>query len=353
MDIKITRTTNPKPLPDESKHLGFGSNFTDHMFVMDHDDDGWHNARIVPYGPLTLDPAASVFHYGGEIFEGLKAYRGADGKVRLFRPDENGARMKNSAIRMGMPHVEPEDFVEAVKALVEVDERWVPHKKGNTLYIRPFLIATDPNLTLHGIHQEMFLIILSPSGSYFAGGLTAVKGAFETEDVRAVRGGTGFTKCGGNYGAANRAIMRSEAAGYPALIWLDGVERKYIEEVGGMNVMFKIDGKVYTPMLNGSILPGITRKSMIQVMQDWGVEVIEKRISVDELLTAAKEGRVEEAWGVGTAAVISPISSLTHEGVEYVFNNGEVGEFSKKLYDTLTGLQWGEIEDPYGWVVKL
>ena len=180
MDIKITRTTNPKPLPDESKHLGFGSNFTDHMFVMDHDDDGWHNARIVPYGPLTLDPAASVFHYGGEIFEGLKAYRGADGKVRLFRPDENGARMKNSAIRMGMPHVEPEDFVEAVKALVEVDERWVPHKKGNTLYIRPFLIATDPNLTLHGIHQEMFLIILSPSGSYFADGLTAVKGAFET-----------------------------------------------------------------------------------------------------------------------------------------------------------------------------
>ena len=352
MEIKITKTTNPKPLPDESK-LGFGSIFTDHMFIMKHNDDGWYDPQIVPYGPLALDPAASVFHYGGEVFEGLKAYRTADGTVQLFRPDENGKRFVNSADRMGMPHVEVEDFVEAVKALVKVDERWVPHKKGNTLYVRPFLIAVDPNLTLHGIHEELFLIILSPSGSYFSEGLIAVKGAFETEDVRAVRGGTGFTKCGGNYGAANRAIMRSEAAGFPALIWLDGVERKYIEEVGGMNVMFKIDGKVYTPVLNGSILPGITRKSMIQVMQDWGVEVIEKRISVDELIDAAKEGRIEECWGVGTAAVISPICSLTHEGVEYVFNGGKVGDFSKKLYDTLTGLQWGEIEDPYGWIVKL
>jgi branched-chain amino acid aminotransferase len=352
MDIKITKNTNPKPLPDESK-LGFGSIFTDHMFIMKHNDDGWYDPQIVPYGPIALDPAASVFHYGGEVFEGLKAYRTADGTVQLFRPDENAKRFVNSADRMGMPHVEVDDFVEAVKALVKVDERWVPHKKGNTLYIRPFLIAVDPNLTLHGIHEELFLIILSPSGSYFADGLIAVKGAFETEDVRAVRGGTGFTKCGGNYGAANRAIMRSEAAGFPALIWLDGVERKYIEEVGGMNVMFKIDGKVYTPVLNGSILPGITRKSMIQVMQDWGVEVIEKRISVDELIEAAKEGKIEEVWGVGTAAVISPISSLTHEGVEYVFNNGEVGAFSKKLYDTLTGLQWGEIEDTYGWIVKL
>ncbi len=352
MEIKITKTTNPKPLPDES-NLGFGSIFTDHMFIMEHNDDGWHDARIVPYGPISLDPAASVFHYGGEIFEGLKAYRGADGKVRLFRPDENGKRMVNSAIRMGMPEFPADMFVEAVEALVKVDERWVPSKKGNTLYVRPFLIAVDPNLTLHGIHEELFLIILSPSGSYFADGLVAVKGTFETEDVRAVRGGTGFTKCGGNYGAANRAIMRSEAAGYPALIWLDGVERKYIEEVGGMNVMFKIDGKVYTPMLNGSILPGITRKSMIQVMQDWGVEVIEKRISVDELKEAAKEGRIEEVWGVGTAAVISPIASLKFGDEEYVFNGGKVGDFSKKLYDTLTGLQWGEIEDPYGWVVTL
>ena len=352
MEIKITKTTNPKPLPDESK-LGFGSIFTDHMFIMRHNDDGWYDPQIVPYGPIALDPAASVFHYGGEVFEGLKAYRTADGTVQLFRPDENAKRFVNSADRMGMPHVEVDDFVEAVKALVKVDERWVPHKKGNTLYIRPFLIAVDPNLTLHGIHEELFLIILSPSGSYFADGLIAVKGAFETEDVRAVRGGTGFTKCGGNYGAANRAIMRSEAAGFPALIWLDGVERKYIEEVGGMNVMFKIDGKVYTPVLNGSILPGITRKSMIQVMQDWGVEVIEKRISVDELIDAAKAGKIEEVWGVGTAAVISPISSLTYEGVEYVFNGGKVGDFSKKLYDTLTGLQWGEIEDTYGWIVKL
>ncbi|MBR2098610.1 MAG: hypothetical protein IJ926_02880 [Firmicutes bacterium] len=214
MDIKITKTTNPKPLPDES-NLGFGSVFTDHMFIMDHDDDGWHNPRIVPYGPISLDPAASVFHYGGEIFEGLKAYRGADGKVRLFRPDENGKRMVNSAIRMGMPEVPAEDFVEAVKALVKVDERWVPSKKGNTLYIRPFLIAVDPNLTLHGIHQEMFLIILSPSGSYFSDGLTAVKGAFEVEDVRAVRGGTGFTKCGGNYGAANRASCAAKRQATP------------------------------------------------------------------------------------------------------------------------------------------
>ena len=261
--------------------------------------------------------------------------------------------MVNSAIRMGMPEVPAEDFVEAVKALVKVDERWVPSKKGNTLYIRPFLIAVDPNLTLHGIHQEMFLIILSPSGSYFSDGLTAVKGAFEVEDVRAVRGGTGFTKCGGNYGAANRAIMRSEAAGYPALIWLDGVERKYIEEVGSMNVMFYINGTVVTPKLTGSVLPGITRKSIIQILKDWGYKVEERLLSVDELMSAAEDGSLSEAWGTGTAAVVSPIGRLYYEGKDLTVSNNQIGELTQKLYDELTGIQWGRVPDTRNWCYKV
>ena len=353
MQIDIIRTTNPRTKP-EMKGIRFGTYFSDHMFLMNYTEGkGWYNPRIVPYGTIELEPSAMVFHYAQEIFEGMKAYRTEKGNIQLFRPMDNINRFNNSGVKLCIPHIPEEDFLQALKTLVEVDKDWVPSEPDTSLYIRPFAIALDPQLGVHVAKNYLFCIITCPVGAYYPEGLNPVKIAVEAREVRAVRGGTGFTKCGGNYGAANRAIMRSEAAGYPALIWLDGVERKYIEEVGGMNVMFKIDGKVYTPMLNGSILPGITRKSMIQVMQDWGVEVIEKRISVEELLTAADEGRVEEAWGVGTAAVISPIASLTHEGKEYVFNNGEVGPFSKKLYDTLTGMQWGETEDTYGWIVTL
>ena len=300
MNISITKNTHPGELIPSNK-LGFGVYYTDHMFIMDYSEEkGWHDARIVPFQNITLSPAACVFHYGAEVFEGLKAYRRKDGKVQLFRPWDNMERMKNSAIRLGLPVVPPEDALEAVKALVKIDERFVPSEPGTSLYIRPFLFGTDPKLGLHGVHEAMFVVILSPVGSYFENGMEPVKIVVETEDVRAVRGGTGEAKCGGNYGASNRAGERAFANGYSQVLWLDGVEHKYVEEGGGMNVVFKIDGKIITPMLTGSILPGVTRRSCIQLFKDWGMPVEERLISVDELFEAAASGKLEEAMCVGT-----------------------------------------------------
>ena len=349
MNITVTKNPNPGTLPPADK-LGFGSIFTDHMFLMDYSaDQGWHDARIVPYGPITLSPAASVFHYGTEVFEGLKAYRRPDGKVQLFRPWENMKRLNRSCERLGLPQVNEEDALEAVKALVALDQRWVPSEAGTSLYIRPFLYGTDPTLALHGVHEATFAVILSPSGSYFKDGLQPVPIMVETEDVRAVRGGTGEAKCGGNYGAANRAGERAEEKGFSQVLWLDGVERKYVEEGGGMNVMFKINGTVVTPALTGSILRGITRKSAIELLKSWGEPVEERLISVDELFRAAKDGTLEEAWCNGTAADISPIGELSWNGESYQINGGKIGETSQKLYDQLTGIQWGKLPDPFGW----
>lgn len=349
MNIAVTKNPNPGTLPPSDK-LGFGSIFTDHMFVMDYNDaEKWHNPRIIPYGPIALSPAASVFHYGNEVFEGMKAYKWSDGSIRLFRPYENARRLQASCERLSLPQIDENIFVEAVKALVEVDRAWVPSDPGTSLYIRPFTFSTDLELALHGIHQAMFIIILSPSGSYFAEGLKPVKIMLETEDVRAVRGGTGYTKCGGNYAASNRAGDRAMEKGYSQVLWLDGVERKYIEEVGAMNVMFKIDGKIVTPALTGSILPGITRKSCIEMLKSWGIEVEERLLSAEELFTAAENGKLEEAWGIGTAAVISPIGELSYKGKKYIVNNFEIGETEQKLYDALTAIQWGNAPDTFGW----
>ncbi|WP_298780828.1 branched-chain amino acid aminotransferase [uncultured Fretibacterium sp.] len=354
MKIAFTRNERPGKLPP-SKELGWGSVFTDHMFLMDYSDvEGWHGPRIVPFGPIVLSPAASVFHYGAEVFEGLKAYRRADGAVQLFRPMENALRLNRSCERIGLPQLNPEDTVEAIKEIVRTDQSWVPSDPGTSLYIRPFVFATDPALALHGIHRATFAIILSPVGSYFPEGLKPVRIMLETEDVRAVRGGTGYTKCGGNYAASNRAGDRAMEKGYAQVLWLDGVERKYVEEVGAMNVMFKIGGRVVTPSLaDGSILPGITRKSCIEMMRSWGMTVEERKIGVDELTRAAEEGTLEEAWGTGTAAVISPIGELSYEGKSYVVNGGEIGPTSRRLYDELTGLQWGNRPDPFGWTVPI
>ena len=283
------------------------------------------------------------------MFEGLKAYRRKDGKVQLFRHDANVERLNNSAERIGLPLVPADIAMAAIEQLVEVDQAWVPSAPGTSLYIRPFLFSTDPELSLHGVHQAMFVIILSPSGSYYAEGLNPVKIMLETEDVRAVRGGTGYTKCGGNYAASNRAGDRAMEKGYSQVLWLDGVERKYVEEVGAMNVMFKIDGKVVTPALTGSILPGITRRSCIQMLKAWGVEVEERLVSIDELVEAAQNGKLEEAWGTGTAAVISPIGELCYKDVKYIVNDFKIGPTAQKLYDELTGLQWGDKPDPFGW----
>lgn len=353
MDIKITRNPSPGVRPSDDK-LGFGKIFTDHMFIMNYDAaNGWHDARIVPYGPLPLDPSSNIFHYGACIFEGLKAYRRADGEVQLFRPDMNARRLTDSAARLGMPKLPENDFLQAVKTLVSLDKDWVPSSPGTSLYIRPFMLGTDRDLGVHGVHEAVFCIILSPSGMYFKGGLAPVRIMLETDDVRAVRGGTGACKCGGNYAAANRAGDRAAELGFSQVLWLDGVERKYVEEVGAMNVMFRISGRVVTPALTGSILPGVTRASCIDMLRTLGYEVEERLLSIDELAAACDEATLEEAWGAGTAAVISPIGELSYCGKSYVINNNETGQLSRRLYDELTGIQWGTKPDTFGWTVVL
>ena len=353
MEIKITLTKTPSALTDEAK-LGFGKVFTDHMFIMDWEEGkGWFDARIVPFGNLSLHPASTVLHYGAEIFEGLKAYRRADGGVQLFRPMENIRRMNNSAERMSLPLLDEEDAMQALTTFVKLEERFVPKSFGTSLYLRPFMFGNDEALGVHAVKRATFMIIASPSGSYYAEGINPVKIMIEDEDVRTVRGGTGYAKCGGNYAASTRAGERASKKGYSQVLWLDGVERKYIEEVGAMNVMFKIDGEIVTPMLTGSILPGITRKSCIEVLKAQGYKVNERLLSVDELIGALESGKLEEAWGCGTAAVVSPIGKLAYGDKEYEVCGGKIGEVTQKLYDTLTGIQWGKVEDPYNWVYKL
>ncbi len=353
MEIKITKTTNPAVKPDSSI-LGFGKYFTDHMFIMDYSaDKGWHDARIVPFGRIDIHPASTVLHYGSEIFEGLKAYRTKDGSVQLFRPLENIRRMNRSAERMCLPEI-PEDMaLEALTTFIKLEQDWVPSAPGTSLYIRPFMFGNDETLGVHAVKNAKFVIITSPVGSYYKEGINPVKIMIESEDVRAVRGGTGEAKCGGNYAASNRAGERAEKKGYSQVLWLDGVERKYIEEVGAMNVMFKIAGEIVTPKLAGSILPGITRKSILELLRKEGYKVSERLISVDELAEALKNGTLEEAWGCGTAAVVSPIGELCYQDVKYVINDGKIGEVTQHLYDTLTGIQWGNVDDTFGWVYKI
>ena len=353
LDIKFEKANVLKEKPDPNT-LGFGEVFTDYMFMMDYSkNEGWHDAKIVPYGELSLSPAACVFHYGAEVFEGMKAYRTPDGDVQLFRPMENIRRLNNSAERLCLPQIDEELALHVLTKFVEVEKDWVPSKKGTSLYLRPFLIATDAKLGLHAIDEAKYVIIASPVGSYYKEGINPVKIMIETEDVRAVRGGTGYAKCGGNYAASNRAAARAEEKGFSQVLWLDGVERKYIEEVGAMNVMFKINGKVKTPKLIGSVLPGITRKSCIELMKSEGQDVEETFITVDEVISALKEGTLEEAWGCGTAAVVSPIGLLSYEGTDYVINDGKIGELTQHLYDELTGIQWGEKEDKFDWTLKI
>ena len=350
LDIKITKTTCPKEKPDSST-LGFGKIFTDHMYMMDWNaEKGWYNARIVPFENLSIHPASTVLHYGSEIFEGLKAYRRKDGKVQMFRPIENVRRMNNSADRLCLPTIPEEDAMQALTTFVELEKDWTPSAPGTSLYLRPFMFGNDETLGVHAVKNATFIIIASPVGSYYKEGINPVKIMIEDEDVRAVRGGTGYAKCGGNYAASNRAGERAEKKGYSQVLWLDGVERKYIEEVGAMNVMFKINGEIVTPMLSGSILPGITRKSCIEVLKSEGYKVSERLLSIDELSEAMANGTLEEAWGCGTAAVVSPIGELCYKDVKYTVNNGEIGTVTQHLYDTLTGIQWGNLEDKFGWI---
>ena len=353
VDIKITRASVLKEKPASST-LVFGKSMTDHMFIADYDEgQGWHDPRIVPYGPLQIDPAAKVLHYAEEIFEGLKAYRTADGTIQMFRPLDNIARMNKSAERLCLPQIPEELALAGITELVKLERDWVPHEEGTSLYIRPFIIATTPSLGVHAAHDYLFCIITCPVGAYYAEGINPVKIYVENEDVRAVKGGTGYTKCGGNYAASIRAGERAEQNGYAQVLWLDGVHRKYIEEVGSMNVMFQVGDTVLTPELTGSVLPGITRKSCLELLKSWGLKVEERLITAQELFDAGADGTLKEAWGTGTAAVISPIGEMGWEDQHVVVNGGEIGPVTQKLYDTLTGIQWGTRPDPFGWVVKL
>jgi branched-chain amino acid aminotransferase len=353
MEIKIERREVLKDKPDQH-NLGFGKYFTDHMFLMDWtSEEGWHDARIVPYGALPTDPATMVLHYAQETFEGLKAYRDTEGNVQLFRPEMNAQRMINSNRRLCMAELPVDMFVEAVEAIVKYEEDWIPTLPETSLYIRPFMYAAQPGVGVHPANHYIFCIILSPVGNYYPEGVNPVKIWVEDEYVRAVKGGTGFTKCGGNYAASIAAQVKAEEHGYTQVLWLDGVHRKYVEEVGTMNAMFKIDGKIVTAPLEGSVLPGVTRDSIITILKDWGYTVEERLLSIDELIEASKTGKLEEAFGTGTAAVISPIGQLYYQGEEFVINDFKTGELTQKLYDTLTGIQWGKVEDKFGWVRKI
>ena len=351
--IRVELTKSPKEKPNPS-NLPFGTHFSDHMFVMNYETgNGWYDPRIVPYAPFALAPSSMVFHYAQEIFEGLKAYRGTDGSIQLFRPEENFRRMNISAERMCIPSVDVDFCVEATKQLVALERDWVPDAEATSLYIRPFIFATDEHVGVHASHTYIFCIILSPSGSYYPEGLDPVRIMIESEDVRAVKGGTGFTKCGGNYAASIRAAERAGQRGFSQVLWLDGVHRKYIEEVGAMNIMFKLDGKIITPALLGSVLPGITRKSILELARDWGFPVEERLISIDEVIASLTAGKLEEMWGTGTAAVVSPVGAIEYLGKTYTIGDGGIGELTQKFYDTLTGIQWGTLTDAYGWTVKV
>ena len=332
LQITTQRTTTPKAKPDES-NLGFGVHYTDHMLIIDHDEEkGWHDARIVPYQPLELDPAAMVFHYAMESFEGLKAYRTPDGSIQLFRPDKNAQRMINTNHRMCLPSLPVEDFVQAVKAIVSFDQDWVPHAEGTSLYIRPFVIATEPHLGVRTSRTHKFIIVCSPVGAYYSTGINPVKIFVEDEYTRACPGGTGFTKCGGNYAASLISQVKAHELGYEQTLWLDGV---------------------YTAPTVGTVLPGVTRMSCIELLKHWGIPVSEERLPIADVMKASHDGKLEEVFGTGTAAVISPVGELRYEGDVAHINNGEIGEVTHKLYNTLTGIQWGKLPDELGWTVKV
>ncbi len=354
MDIRMELTKTPKEKPADETKLGFGHIFTDHMFIMDYDTGkGWHDARIVPYQNLSLSPAAMCLHYGQEVFEGLKAYRTAEGKIQLFRPDENFKRLNTSNKRMVIPEIPEADALKALKTLLNIEKDWVPHTEGASLYIRPFVIATDPYVGVRPADHYMFIIILSPSGAYYSTGLNPVKIYVESRYVRAVRGGTGFVKTAANYAISLAGQDEAHKQDYEQVLWLDGVEQKYVEEVGSMNIFFVIDGEVITPELTGSVLPGITRKSAIEICRKKGYKVTERRISIQEIADAYDAGKLDEVFGTGTAAVISPVGHLKWNDKIMEINDNKIGEISQMLYDTMTGIQWGKLPDEYGWVVKL
>ena len=354
MEITISRATALKEKPQDETKLGFGKLFSDHMFMMEYDEGkGWHDARIQLYQSLQLDPASPVLHYGQEIFEGLKAYRSKKDEILLFRARDNARRLNKGAQRMCMPEIDVEDNYQAMAALVDLERDWVPHAPGATLYLRPTLIADGAALGVHRAARFLYYIICSPSGAYYASGLAPIRIYVEDNYVRAVKGGTGNAKTGGNYAASIKASEEAAARGFNQVLWLDGVERKYVEEVGAMNMMFLIGDTICTAPVGGSILDGITRKSILTLVEEMGMKVEERKISISELIEAGESGELKEAFGTGTAAVVSPVGELHYKSKSIVVNGGQIGSVTQKLYDTLTGIQLGEIADTHGWVTRV
>ncbi|MCM3355352.1 branched-chain amino acid aminotransferase [Bacillus halotolerans] len=351
--IEREKITSKKEKPDPSS-IGFGKYFTDYMFVMDYEEEkGWHRPRLTPYAPIMLDPSSSVFHYGQAVFEGLKAYRTEDGRVLLFRPEQNIKRLNRSCQRMSMPPLDEELVLEALTQLVELEKEWVPREKGTSLYIRPFVIATEPSLGVKASKNYTFMIVLSPVGSYYGDQLQPINIYVEDEFVRAVNGGVGNAKTSGNYAASLQAQQKANELGYDQVLWLDAIEKKYAEEVGSMNIFFVINGEVVTPALSGSILSGITRASAIELIRSWGIPVREEKISIDDIYAASARGELTEVFGTGTAAVVTPVGELNIHGRTVIVNDRQIGEISKKLYQTITDIQLGKVKDPFHWTVEV
>lgn len=347
MEIRIEKATTLKAKPDVSK-IGFGTHFTDHMFLMDYEEGrGWHDPRIVPFHDITVSPANTTLHYGQAIFDGLKAYRRGDW-VSIFRARDHVRRINVSAKILDIPEVPFDIVLDGLKQLIKLERDWIPQGEGQSLYIRPFIFADDPYLGVRVSKTYKFMIILSPVAAYYAHGFAPVKIMVEDKYVRAVRGGLGAAKTPANYAASLHAGLIAHDKGYDQVLWLDGVERKYIEEVGSMNILFKINGEIVTPELDGSILDGITRRTVLAVAKDWGVPAVERKISIDEVITAHENGTLEEVFGSGTAAVISPVGALEYKGREYVINGGGIGEFAQRMFDYIDKLHIGAVEDKFG-----
>jgi len=351
--IRINKATAPKPKPKD-KDLGFGQIFTDHMFVADFQEEkGWYDPRIEPYGPLELDPAAAVLHYAQAVFEGLKAFRGVDGKVRLFRPQKNVERLNNSSRRLCIPPLDPELALQSIVTLVGLEREWVPRTIGTSLYVRPTIVANEPFLGVRPAKSYIYFVILSPVGAYYPEGMAPVKIRVEEKYVRAVEGGLGGAKTGANYAASLMAADEAKRAGFTQVLYLDGVHRKYIDEVGTMNIMVKIGDEVIPPPVGGTVLAGITRDSALTLMRKWGLRISERPLTIDEVVAAHKSGALKEVWGTGTAAVISPVGELAYKGQKMEIHGGRIGELTQKLYDAIVAIQYGQAPDPDKWTVEV
>jgi branched-chain amino acid aminotransferase len=351
--IRISQASVKKTKPRDSD-LTFGTVFTDHMFVMDFQEEkGWYDPRIEPYGPITLDPAAAVLHYAQAVFDGLKAFRGRDGAVRLFRPQKHVERLVQSSQRLCIPPLDPELALKSLVTLVGMEKDWVPSTVGTSLYVRPTIIASEPFLGVRPAKSYIYYVILSPVGAYYPEGINPVKILVVDKYVRAVEGGVGGAKTGVNYAASLYAAEEAKHSGFTQVLWLDGRERKYIDEVGTMNIMLKLGDEVVTPPLSGTILAGVTRDSALTLMRDWGLRVSERPVTIDEVASAARKGTLQEVWGTGTAAVISPVGELAYQGERIVVNEGKIGKLTQRLYDAIVGIQYGTAPDTRGWTVPV